>query len=312
MKLNLDLNAYTFGVELEFTGLTRRAAADAVATVLNSTARYSGGGYDAYSVIDERGRTWKVMSDSSVTPQKKVGGRVVSADSCYKCEFVTPILKYHEDIDTLQKIVRAIRGAKGFVNESAGIHVHVGAADHTPATLRNLANIFKSKQEMLYKSLGVKPSRARFCKKLEDEFVKRLNSHKPQTDMSFADDVYQNYGGYEANQIHYSSARYYGINFHAYFTKKTVEFRLFNSTLHAGWVRTYVILAIAMNNQAIKQKCASSKVTTSTNECFTFRTWLLRMGFIGKLFEVPRKLLLDNLEGNKAWRYRDLEQEQAS
>ncbi|MDE5860300.1 MAG: amidoligase family protein, partial [Oscillospiraceae bacterium] len=155
----------------------------------------------------------------------------------------------------------------------------------------------------LYRSLGVKPRRTSYCKKLEDEFVDRLNSNKPKTMDSFANDVYKNHGGTSEMRHHYSSARYYGINFHAYFTKKTVEFRLFNSTLHAGWVRTYVILAIAMNNQALNQRFASSKITTSTNPCFTFRTWLLRMGFIGDLYETPRKLLLENLEGNKAWRY---------
>lgn len=301
--MDLNLDDYTFGVEVEFTGCTRKEAAAAVAAVLNSMARYLGTGYDTYGVTDSQGRVWKVMSDSSITPEKKSGGRIMPADISYRCEFVTPILRYSEDIDTLQKIIRAIRGAKGFVNESAGIHVHVGASRHTPATLRNLANIFKSKQDMLYRSLGVKPRRTSYCKKLEDEFVDRLNSHKPQTAESFAEDVYKNYGGVGGMRHHYCDARYFGINFHAYFTKKTVEFRLFNSTLHAGWVRTYVILAIAMNNQAIKQKCASPKVTTSTNECFTFRTWLLRMGFIGELYEVPRKLLLDNLEGNKAWRY---------
>lgn len=33
---------------------------------------------------------------------------------------------------------------------------------------------------------------------------------------------------------HYNSTRYHGVNLHAFFTKGTVEFRLFNSTLHAG------------------------------------------------------------------------------
>lgn len=301
--MDLNLDGYTFGVDIEFTGCTRYEAARAVSGIFNSSVTHVGGSYDAYEIPDSIGRIWKVMRDASVVPERKIGGRTVSANGDYKCEFVTPILRYSEDIETLQKIVRALRSAKGFANESTGIHVHVGAENHTPATLRNLANIFKSKQDMLYRALGVNPSRTNYCRKLEDEFVDRLNKHKPQTAERFADDVYKNYGGAERNMIHYSQARYFGINFHAYFTKKTVEFRLFNSVLHAGWVRTYVILAIAMNNQAIMQKCASPKATVSTNECFTFRTWLLRMGFIGELYETPRRLLLEKLEGNKAWRY---------
>jgi len=300
----LNLDDYTFGVEVEFTGTTRSTAARAVAEVLHSSVSFDGGCYNAYSIRDSRGRIWKVMRDSSVASERKVNGRIVSAGDEYKCEFVTPILRYTDDMELLQEIIRAIRKVKGHVNSSCGLHVHIGAGRHTPRSLRNLVNIFKSKQDMLYKAIAVKPNRTNYCKKLEDEFVDRVNKHKPQTTEAFADDVYKNYGGYDSNRnIHYSSARYFGINFHSYYTKGTVEFRLFNSTLHAGWVRTFVILSIAMNNQAICQSNASAKVTTSTNECFTFRTWLLRMGFIGDVYEVPRKLLLEKLEGNKAWRY---------
>ena len=206
--MDLNLDAYTFGVEIEFTGCTRKTAAAAVAAVLNSSVEYRGEGYDTYAVADSRGRLWKVMRDSSVIPEKKAGGRIVSATDDYKCEFVTPILRYSDDMDILQRIVRALRSsAKGFANESAGIHVHVGAENHTPATLRNLANIFKSKQDLLYRSLGVKPRRTSYCKKLEDEFVDRLNSNKPKTMDSFANDVYKNHGGTSEMRHHYSSAR---------------------------------------------------------------------------------------------------------
>ena len=37
--------------------------------------------------------------------------------------------------------------------------------------------------------------------------------------------------------MHYNSSRYHGSNIHATFTKGTVEFRLFNGTLHAGEIK---------------------------------------------------------------------------
>ena len=179
MELNLD--NYTFGVEIEFTGISRKEAADTVATVLGFTARYVGGGYREYRVMDSKNRDWKIMSDSSILSQQKLGGRIVDAGEDHKCEFVTPILRYTNDIEVLQNIVRALRKAKAIVNASCGVHVHVGAEKHNPKTLRNLANIFHSKQDMLYKALNVLEGRERYCKKIDEDLVERINKHKPET-----------------------------------------------------------------------------------------------------------------------------------
>lgn len=76
------------------------------------------------------------------------------------------------------------------------------------------------------------------------------------------------------------------------------------STLHAGEVRAAVTLALAISAQAINQKCTHMKKTEITeNPCFTFRTFLLRLGLIGKEYKNVREHLLCNLEGSKAWRY---------
>jgi hypothetical protein len=42
--------------------------------------------------------------------------------------------------------------------------------------------------------------------------------------------------------------------------------------------------------------------TESTNEKYTFRVWLLRLGLIGDEFKTARKHLLDHLEGCIAWK----------
>lgn len=52
----------------------------------------------------------------------------------------------------------------------------------------------------------------------------------------------------------------------------------------------------------MNQKCASRIKTASTNEKYTFRTWLLRLGMIGDEFKTARKFLLENLEGGIAWK----------
>ena len=118
-----------FGVEVEFTGITRAMAAQAVADVLG-VSRIDGPRNDAYytrSIKDSRGRTWKVMRDSSIAPESRVGNK--SRDE-YKVEFVTPILQY-SDMETLQAIIRKFREIGGKANSSCGIHVHVGGEKHS-------------------------------------------------------------------------------------------------------------------------------------------------------------------------------------
>ncbi len=110
------------------------------------------------------------------------------------------------------------------------------------------------------------------------------------------------YNGNSRRNIHYDSSRYRGLNLHSVFSKGTIEFRLFNSTLHAGEVKTYIQLCLAISHQALIQKRASHSRTQSSNEKYTFRTWLLRLGLIGQEFETARHHLLKYLDGNIAWK----------
>ena len=97
-------------------------------------------------------------------------------------------------------------------------------------------------------------------------------------------------------------SRYHALNLHSVFQKGTVEFRMFNSTLHAGKVKTYIQFSLAIANQALTQRNARAAPTRTTNDRYTFRTWLLRLGMIGPEFETARVHLLSHLEGNIAWR----------
>lgn len=86
------------------------------------------------------------------------------------------------------------------------------------------------------------------------------------------------------------------------FQKGTIEFRLFNGTTHAGKIKAYIQLCLAISHQALTQRCASRIKTQSTNEKYTFRTWLLRLGLIGDEFKTARLHLLEHLDGCIAWK----------
>ena len=60
-----------FGLEDEMTGITREEAAKALAEHFGTQARYTGGGYGKWTVKDPEGKTWTLMSDSSIRTEKR-------------------------------------------------------------------------------------------------------------------------------------------------------------------------------------------------------------------------------------------------
>lgn len=167
------------------------------------------------------------------------------------------------DIETVQELVRTLRHAGAKVNDSCGIHVHVDASPHNVKTLRNIVNIMASKEDLLYKALDVQVHREHYCKKADTRFLDDMNHKRPRS-MDELESIW--YNGRSGRYQHYDDTRYHGLNLHSVFSKGTIEFRLFNSTLHAGRVKTYIQLCLAISNQALHQKGASRSKTQSPNE----------------------------------------------
>ena len=293
----------TIGVEIEMTGITKAEAAEVAVNFLGGRITRAYDGYDTYKIIAPDQRVWKIMNDASINTMKNTKGKLKEINNKdYSVELVTPILGY-DDIETLQELIRRLRKA-GAVSDSelqCGIHVHIGTKDHTPNTLKNLVNLMAAKEDLIYKSLEIDPARVRWCKKVNEDLIQAINKKKPKTLEQLANIWYSGYG-FENRDRHYHTSRYHGLNLHSTFTKGTIEFRLFNGTLHAGKIRSYIVFCLAISHQALTQKNASAKRTNTDNEKYTFRCWLLRLGLIGDEFKNCRMHLMKALDGNSAWR----------
>ena len=299
------MKTQTFGVEVEMYNITRPRAAAVVADYFGTrpSVRHPGGAYDRWTCEDSQGRTWRFDRDSSIR-----NGHTG------QCELVTPILKY-EDLETLQEVLRRLRaaGAKSDPSHGCGVHIHVGLQDHTAKTLRNLANLMTSHEMLLIHSIRIARSRTdRWCQTVDRRFLDRLNREKPATMQALSDVWYESHDADLGRQAHYNSSRYHMLNLHASFTKGTVEFRLFQfdnpsrdrkGGLHAGQLKSYVQLCLAMSQAAKDLKSCSPKQPQVENEKFAMRTWLVRLGFIGDEFKTARDLLTRNLDGDLAWRH---------
>ena len=135
------------------------------------------------------------------------------------------------------------------------------------------------------------------------EMVDKIKDRKPTTMSALEDIWYEGFWG--SRTTHYNDSRYHFLNLHSFFHgNHTVELRGFNSTMHAGELRSYIVLALALNHQALTQRKASAKKVQSENDKFAMRTYLNRIGFIGKDFKNCRDHLTKHLTGSAAWRYR--------
>ena len=302
-----EMKKQTIGVEVEMNSITRQAAAKTAAEYFGTgrfedTARRNG--YSTWSAWDAQGREWKFQKDVSI-----------SGPDAEKTELVTPILRY-EDIETLQELCRRLRkaGAKSDATRGCGVHIHIGANGHTPQTLRNLANIMASHEELLVDALKLERNSNRYghyCKPVNPDFLRLLNRRKPTTMAALADVWYRGNGANYGRDHHYNESRYHMLNLHATFTKGTVEFRLFQfdapdgerqNGIHAGQLKSYIQLCLALSQMAKEVRTASAHPQQNENPKYAMRTWLLRLGFIGEEFATARDFLTRNLDGDAAFR----------
>lgn len=285
-----------FGIEIELTGITRANAAKVIAAYFGTTSHYIGTYYRTYGATDSKGRTWKAMSDGSIRCQVKRNGRIANASGEYSCEIVSPILQY-EDIEDLQNLVRELVKAGAMANTSCGIHVHVDGANHTPESLTRLLNFATGRQDLIYEALEIGDRANRWCHKISPELFKAMKASGKQS-MAAAERVWYSsandgYGGTIDHQ-HYNATRYHGINLHAYFTKGTVEFRLFNGTTHAGKIKAYIQFCLAMSGWAIEsndnrkyfKNC--SGYTQEQKAALMMRVLVNRLGMRGPEFKTAR------------------------
>lgn len=273
-----------FGIEIETVGQDRARLAQAIQAVVGGTIA----GYDSYRVTATDGRVWSVVRDGSLSGSRNG-------------EIVSPILGY-EDIETLQNVVRAVRRAGARTDASCGIHIHIDGSRFSAKAVTNLVKMVHKQERLIEQALGIQSGRlARYCKPIDASFLRRLEERRPRTMQELRDAWYGRSG---AQPQRYHDSRYRGVNLNSLFFRGTVEFRLFEGTLHAGEVKSYVQFALALAAKALRAKSASSRRRDSRADAtkYEFRVFLLGLGLIGDEFKTARLHLTKRLAGSAAWR----------
>ena len=294
-----------FAIEMEMTGGTRERAAELLAAQFGTEAVHVGGTYDRWTVRDRSGREWRLEKDLMVRPQRWFANQYVrTRRKEYGMKLVTPLLPCGE-LSTVQETLRRFAGAAFTANASCNLSVHIDAANHNQQSLKNLVGIMFSKEDLLFRALQVDDQRAaEYCKKVREPMLAQLRAlpAAETKDLTALENIWYEGDAADARNP-LSRTRKHALNLHSVFLRNTVEWRFFRATFQPELLTAYVHLCLAMSAQAINQRSATMKRTVSDNDQFTLRVMLVRMGLNGDEFKESRKLLLQNCEGDKAWRH---------
>lgn len=91
-----------------------------------------------------------------------------------------------------------------------------------------------------------------------------------------------------------------GIGFD--FNNSSIFFKFLEGEASPEKVKAYTQFVALLNQNAKVLKHASAKSKDTDNDKFTFRVFLIRLGMIGDEYKTARKVLLEKLEGNSAFR----------
>jgi truncated hemoglobin YjbI len=280
----------TVGIEIEFTGMDRAKAKDILCKFfgtnkVKATELYNKIGYE---VRDKQNRVWQVVYDGSINSSNGLENT--------RCELVTPILysDTDKDLDELCRLVDTIKGNGGYTNDSCGLHVHVGAGDMNGQGLKNLLNLFYSRQNDLFQRFNVKAGRAKlYCKKTRYELIKKLNQKTIGNKFFLKQNIKRAWYEGAKTDDDKLETRYHALNFHCLYSNKTVEFRLFNGTLDSKKIKAYAKLCAAMKNFANKEELISSqdmqRIDNKNLNKKQFDEWLTKLG----IPKTERKVLLN-------------------
>lgn len=187
------------------------------------------------------------------------------------------------ELETLLNARKIEETIEPTATEPIAVEVAVPMEGHTGITLRNLVNMIYSKHGLIKKSLGL------IADIVDEEFCRGINEAKTETLDDFKTAI-ESIG----------TDKCPGIGFD--FNNSTITFKFLEGEASPEKIKAFTQLVALLNQNAKALKHASAKSKYTDNDKFTFRVFLIRLGMVGDEYKMARKVLLENLEGNSAFR----------
>ena len=259
----------------------RKALAQKIAEIMGVEVEYLGVpscGYqiDFFTLSKDAVLSFSDRSDTDIV-EKVLNGL---ADAGYDSETVTP----PEGTDAAEADEPEEADAEPEPNSGFPLNASISfsLADHTVQSLTNLICMIHSRGPLISKATGGNFS----------------------ADKTLADEI----GKHEFRSVHEliafirewdeTNPPLTGISFDS----DKLTFDGFGQAADADHVQTFMKLAGAMNNMALTQQRVQAKDVDDSNEKYSLRVWLIRLGLNGNDCKADRKRLMENLSGHTAFR----------
>jgi hypothetical protein len=189
-------------------------------------------------------------------------GSVTANDGrAYGFELQTPRLAGKRGEELVRRMTSSVKGVEAHVNESCGMHVHIDGKGlipqerkEYPAALINLWKAYLVFEDVLMSVVPYSRRNNDFCRRLSEAFqINELDTIENMVDVEkmwykarTTQDIRQ------AKHQHYSTTRYFGVNFHCLLNDGHFEIRFHPGTLNPKkvleWANLHTLIADASVN----------------------------------------------------------------
>ena len=257
----------------------RKALAQKIAELTGAEVRYLGVPSCAYEID-----FFTLSKDAVLSFSNRSDTEIVEAvlDGIADAGFMGEVLTYPVGTAT-KEAVENEDAPESNANEAEPVNASISfpISEHTVQSITNLICMIHSRGSLLSKATGGNFS----------------------ADKSLADEI----GKHEFHSIHEliafirecdeTNPPLTGISFDS----DKLTFDGFGES-DADHIRTFMKLAAAMNRMALTQHRIQAKDVDDSNEKYTLRVWLIRLGMNGSEYKDDRKRLTEHLSGHSAFR----------
>ena len=144
-----------YGVEIDMTGITRKAVAEILAEQFDTKVVFCLSD-NGYNVPDQNQRLWRILPSDSIKAEKYNGEKVVGANYMYQVKLLSPFL-YENEFQTLETVLEQMELRGAIVNDSTKLNLllDVSCIENWEKYQTNLENLYESKGELFQKALGI-------------------------------------------------------------------------------------------------------------------------------------------------------------
>jgi DNA-directed RNA polymerase subunit L len=184
---------------------------------------------------------------------------------------------------TIEEILSQSEIKKSLYQDPDRLQVKIEFEDHTATSLKNIINMFYSKQHLIMMSFQTEEHF------MDDDFIQELNKEE-------INDLEELKASIE--KLGRDKCSGFQINFE----QETFGFYLHGSSLSPERDKAFKDLCVLISEYGKTLNRASFKQAQDDNPKYALRTWLIRMGMNGPKHKENRKTLLKHLEGSSAFR----------